>query len=726
MLGYRSTFAIDLEHTTTTDREHAVDDVLKEGFNWLRTQKRLDAVDSLEPGVTRAFSNGSEVTYIRGRTDAGTEYAKLIALDPPITNAADPKQSSGSVRKDSTGASNATLRRRADSTAHSSGRGERWATTLLAGVDLHDPQARPQVVVEVDAPHDPGRFGIGATFTARPVLATNILGAFACDDHGFKVSDGPRLLFPEDLDDLVVQLAETDHHGLVFLSGTDGTVAANTWKKSLAKVTHETVGQAAVFVLSPEATAAFNARVSASHAIPLFGLRIFRPGAVLDDPEDGRRHRVVSATSLIVDSRVEDLRRGFGRLCREHANSVPLDRFLRRLDVVTAMRLDEITGISGTTSEKVRTEPFPPAQGPSDPTAPSEGTPAAQDSSFTGVTAPSGAPDSPVLGTPPVNPPTEPEDGSDARPGHDSSESGIPELVGDPVDGGSALVTLERQNSTLRAELDQALAEHRELRSRLADTASEADRRIRAAERTAVLRAEEHQRENTALQKELDDLLMDNTLLSDEVHDSQDDLRATRYQLVRARRRLTTAGIDPSDSFETPPRNTHDNPPDSWEDLQSLSSGAFPHLRFGDDCWRGASELAPKDPLGQWVRMTWDVLVTLDEFAFHRTSDDERFDGGLLDYLGGAAPAGAHLIPKGRFRPSESETVKGRRDWMQERRFRVPTDVNPSGIEEMLAHVAIQTRGSVSPRLYLDDRTADLGVVVVGYIGPHLTNTKTS
>lgn len=718
MLGYRSSFAIDLEHTTTTDREHAVDDVLREGFDWLRTQKRLDGVDTLEPGATRVFPNGFEVTYIRGTTDAGADYAKLIALDPPRPRARDRAQDGSGVGREPEG-THAVRHRRSDAAATSVRGGERWATTLLAGVDLRDPQGRPQVAVEVDAPRDTSRFGIGgASYTAPPGLAGNILGSFACDDHGFKVSDGPRLLFPEDLDDLVVQLAETDHHGLVFLSGTDTTVSASAWIESLEKVTHETVGQAAVFVLSPEATSAFNAQVSGSHTVPVFGLRIFRPGALLDDPEDGRRHRAISATSLVLDSRVEDLRRGFARLCREHANSVPLDRFLRRLDVVTAMRLDEITGISVSGPPEAR------AVSPSCPTRVDTPTPAT-------ATAPApatvpGHPDAPGKDLPPreTTPAKVAGDGA-LSPSEDVTRPG-PGRQGVRKDGEPGLAALRQENSALRAQLDQARAGERDLRAALAEVTSGTAGRLRAAETAAVQRSEEHQREVAGFQREIDDMLMDNALLSDEVHDLEDEARSLRYQLDRARKRMTEAGVDPSESFEVPSRSSYDDPPDSWEDLQSLSPEAFPHLCFGEDCWRGASELAPKDPVGQWVRMTWDVLVTLDEFALHRTSADQRFEGSLLDYLGGGAPAGAHLIPKGRFRPSESETVRGRKDWMQERRFRVPEAVNPSGIEEMLTHVAIQTKGSVSPRLYLDDRTSDLGVVVVGYIGPHLTNTKTS
>lgn len=45
----------------------------------------------------------------------------------------------------------------------------------------------------------------------------------------------------------------------------------------------------------------------------------------------------------------------------------------------------------------------------------------------------------------------------------------------------------------------------------------------------------------------------------------------------------------------------------------------------------------------------------------------------------------------------------------------------------MQAHLKIASKGSISPRIYfLDDVKGVTGKLIVGYIGPHLTNRKTS
>jgi hypothetical protein len=73
----------------------------------------------------------------------------------------------------------------------------------------------------------------------------------------------------------------------------------------------------------------------------------------------------------------------------------------------------------------------------------------------------------------------------------------------------------------------------------------------------------------------------------------------------------------------------------------------------------------------------------------------------------------------------ESETTMNR--WGEERIFPVPVGVDASGRAEMQSHLKIDSKGSTSPRVYfLDDTKGITGRVIVGYIGAHLTNTRTN
>ncbi|MDN5964036.1 MAG: hypothetical protein L0H81_05780, partial [Actinomyces sp.] len=314
MLGYRSTFAIDIDHCDTTDRDHVVANVLGEAMTWLRRTKGDQDIETVEPGVQTTLESGREVVYLHDRTESGTEYGRLVAFDPP------------------------------------QGDGQRWVTNLLVGLDHNasgrDRKSWPEVTIEIIAPDDPADPG-RPRWTSRPRLVQAILGSFTCDDHGFLMADGPRPIEEDQVEELLEQLAETDHHGLVILCGEDGTVPRSIWQDRLALITRETLGQASVFLLDRAAMEVFNTQVSPGHQLAAYSPRTFRPGALLDDVSDGYRHRALSMETLL-NSRIDQLTRSFGRASREHANRIALDRSLRRLDVITGMRLDALYRASST------------------------------------------------------------------------------------------------------------------------------------------------------------------------------------------------------------------------------------------------------------------------------------------------------------------------------------------------------------------------------------------
>jgi len=119
-----------------------------------------------------------------------------------------------------------------------------------------------------------------------------------------------------------------------------------------------------------------------------------------------------------------------------------------------------------------------------------------------------------------------------------------------------------------------------------------------------------------------------------------------------------------------------------------------------------------------WAAKTWQGLRALDGYA--ATHADHA---GFYQYCrSGRAAAGWPLT---QVAMSESDTTMAH--WGDERVFPVPSDVDPDGSTTMQAHLQIERRGSISPRVYfLDDTKGLTGKMIVGYIGPHLTNTKTN
>ncbi|MFI6692123.1 hypothetical protein ACIBLA_10210 [Streptomyces sp. NPDC050433] len=88
-------------------------------------------------------------------------------------------------------------------------------------------------------------------------------------------------------------------------------------------------------------------------------------------------------------------------------------------------------------------------------------------------------------------------------------------------------------------------------------------------------------------------------------------------------------------------------------------------------------------------------------------------------------PNDAYPFSAGKVKMKESDTVGNRGAWRRERTFPVPLAVDRSGEVYMEAHIRIGGGNTVSPRLHFYDDGPGTGRVYVGYIGPHLTNTKT-
>ena len=130
-----------------------------------------------------------------------------------------------------------------------------------------------------------------------------------------------------------------------------------------------------------------------------------------------------------------------------------------------------------------------------------------------------------------------------------------------------------------------------------------------------------------------------------------------------------------------------------------------------------------------WIATTWDILRALNDYGRAR-ADESVTVRNLHEYLS-APPEGFRTVPRGRYKPTESETVENRQRYRKERTFPVPEQVpgrDDNGRLYMDRHFVIATAGIVFPRLYFHDATdvPDYGKVVVGYIGRHLTNGQTN
>ncbi len=159
-------------------------------------------------------------------------------------------------------------------------------------------------------------------------------------------------------------------------------------------------------------------------------------------------------------------------------------------------------------------------------------------------------------------------------------------------------------------------------------------------------------------------------------------------------------------------------------DLLIDSFGDFPNLLV-------TAEEAPMRALGQhkdaatFAAKAREALAALDAYVALRRAGG--WDGGGFRMYCEDSRHGGRIYPATQVAAQESDTVRQDPKMAEQRRFRVPRTVSESGYAEFWAHIKIGSSGQVAPRLhYLDDTNGPTGCVIVGYLGHHLKNTRSS
>ncbi|AXI77636.1 hypothetical protein [Peterkaempfera bronchialis] len=215
---------------------------------------------------------------------------------------------------------------------------------------------------------------------------------------------------------------------------------------------------------------------------------------------------------------------------------------------------------------------------------------------------------------------------------------------------------------------------------------------------------------------------LERTLLA-EADEQYDALRHARAQVrVLTRRLVAAAGpaaADPA-TVATDAQDDEDGTPASFSDLVSRL-GEFPALVFTGEA-KEAMALDEQNAGSGWARLAWDGLLALQDYA---DAAVQGRAGGDFKQWCEHTPPGCHPFPPRKAVRGESHTVSTNAKWKKERMLPVPQTVDPSGRAFMGAHLRIGG-GGTAPRLHYLDDCSGTGRIYIGYIGLHLTNTRTN
>jgi len=214
---------------------------------------------------------------------------------------------------------------------------------------------------------------------------------------------------------------------------------------------------------------------------------------------------------------------------------------------------------------------------------------------------------------------------------------------------------------------------------------------------------------------QFDELHLAVTIAEDAVRDNEREMSVLRNKLV-------SAGAS-EDAYVEPLADIWDAPDDMYELLARITPGTKTHPVFDQVVFTGDQDAAFEiEKRGQGMRYAhafWDYIHVLYDYAGGKERGDVTC--GVHQYLKSDQLDGHKCSPE-RHAPTESDTTLKR--WGKERTFPVPKVVNHDEEIRMAAHFKPTWTDTFAPRMHYFDDTDGTGKIYVGYIGRHLTNTK--
>ena len=607
---------------------------------------------------------------------------------------------------------------------------QQWTTRIFAMHATKESNYRDVVWIEVTPPRD---FEGDAK---PPRLVRDLISEGHCNDRGMPLSESLQSISDDrQVEELIGWIRDERRRASVVVAAplTDGSgegdlVAECRWKEILGSLTKDSLGCASYFLLTPDAYRQFRERIGEECVMPRGSLRTYLPGFRPDDPTDRFRHRVLSAATLLrgYDEKNKRFRPELSAIIArtpcEYLWEKGLDKELRRaqapldkkrLTVPTFYPLRKATESAELLDERVRQrvaeslsvlshEAVLPVEESSKPelVKPEGAAPGAHVSDGSGSAvvaepAPQRSESPHLAWYEPLRrlirrflPSFSPRTPADLTSGVMALSSGLDSMNRTYEELSSERDKLSGELQAAKELLDGAADDSEEIRT-LKEDYDNLDRELSEAQ---------EERENLARRNHYLDWKVKNPGATDVERDFvEEQLDARPTCMSEFFDRMTLGSFDTVTNYVV-----LSDPDGMMEDILKLDALASS---------RYAAEF-------------WNYVLVLRDYMRAREAGD--FAGGNVhDYLANP-PEGYRTCSAARHKSNESETVKGNEKMRRERTRPVPREVDPSGEIEMWAHFAPTHCDQNAPRMYYYADTKTTGKVYIGYIGRHLTNTRTN
>ena len=609
---------------------------------------------------------------------------------------------------------------------------DRWTTRLYAMTATKESRYHQVIWVEVIPPassEEPAR---------RPNLVVDLVKSYDVHESGVSISDGVQDIVDErQVDQLTDWIFNQQRRVAIVvaapISDENDCEAHYQWREVLKTLTDDSCGCASYFLLKPDVYDYFCQQVGELKLKPGC-LRTYLPKVNLEDETDTKRHRILTSSTLYhgLDGQTKKFRPELSRIIARTPCSyiwekgldgelksaqdvlskqrleVPTFRLALAPEVILEEAEETETSVAKVVEHVVQTV-LASRKGEESDSKPHEQTAALQTPQVASDIQRTDRSRRPQWAAPlielirrfaPMFDPRTHDDMSDGVEALSAGLSDIDERYNNLAQKVHKLTQdFQGEKNRLQKEIDayEALFEQAEEDSRAAERVVELEERIEEQE--------EDRKEERAKRRELENKVR---RLEYQLRNPQTGLQGYDY----VEEQLDTAPVDMATLFD-------------W----MTADGMYPQVReyvvFCDPDRMCDAILDLDDMSGnsRYAADFWGFILVLRDYM--RAREEIGFQGSVHDYL--AESRGQYRIEsQKRHSPTESETVQNNGKMRRERTFPVPTEVDPRGEIEMFAHFKTSHRDANDPRMHYYVDTRYTHKVYIGYIGPHLTNTKTN
>ncbi|SDQ22425.1 hypothetical protein [Leucobacter chromiiresistens] len=557
----------------------------------------------------------------------------------------------------------------------------RWIVSLYAASLPTARSDRQTIVIETDladADHDTSLRKV-----APPKVVRNLLSAVDVHDGLTPLTGQPIVIRPGDVERVFAAIADADRTASVIVAGSIDRAHDEAWKGAIASLTAQSIGIAATFVVYADAMVELNDLLPDGHQIERGRVRTFLPNVQLNDPSDSVRHKWLGPATFARSLRGQKVGRPLqirhAEATRRRIVEMELPSDVRRM--IDLLRRAEVGMVR---NERVAT-----------------------------IVAAS-------LRKEALSPTTRVEHADEPQPQSGLPPLDVPQETTTQVAGTSLAVSgWQRAANAVRRwlGLESPAPNHIDeldtfIESKVAEVRVAEEQLQEAAEVEEDLKVEA-----ARLRRRLDDLELDLIQAEIEGADSHREIQVLRQRLARTGH-AESAYVEPEEEVW--------KAPGSIEELVArITPGEKQHVALERVEFTGnpdiALEIDRRYVSGLYSTSVWEFVRVLYDYAEARATGE--FSGSVHMYLGDDRVEGTKCSPK-KHAGTESETVLNNTKWRSERLLPVPQEVDPSGKILMAAHFKPAHRDTFAPRVHYYDDVSGTGKIYVGYIGKHLTNTK--